>query len=567
MQIRALPFFLLASLLLQETHSIAQANTTLSNLSNPTNINTALTPNFNAVQNLGSSIRGWRRLYLSSNGLLYLGDTRILHGNYSLYNFSIGHLAGNTAQTGTRNLAVGISALASNADGFSNVAAGYNSLAISVSADRNTAYGTETGRYNTTGNDGTFIGYRAGFNNGSGQGATLVGAYAGYNSVGHSTSAFGYRALYSASGINFNSVFGAYAAYSTTSGTNSVFGYEALRQTTSGSNNSVFGRGAMYSNLTGDMNVAMGNSAGQSSKGDYNVFIGSLAGSSITGSKNTMLGYHAGGFAFDVTNSTAVGHYAITSASNQVRIGDLNVTSIGGYRAWSNISDGRFKKDIKENVPGLEFINMLRPVTYVLDVNGLDQHMRKISAKGDQSDWPELTQNKTTVISGFIAQEVEKAATSLKFEFDGVDKPKNDNDLYALRYSEFVVPLVKAVQELSRKVDEKDSVIAEMQKIINQIAARDGLNEPFRTKGAVAQNYPNPARESTVIAYELPQNAPSSHILITDAAGRELKRIRLTNGERGNIQVNTSTLAAGIYNYSLVIEGKITSSRKMTIVR
>jgi len=30
-----------------------------------------------------------------------------------------------------------------------------------------------------------------------------------------------------------------------------------------------------------------------------------------------------------------------------------------------------------------------------------------------------------------------------------VDSPNNPTDLYALRYEEFVVPLVKAVQELS----------------------------------------------------------------------------------------------------------------------
>jgi len=34
-----------------------------------------------------------------------------------------------------------------------------------------------------------------------------------------------------------------------------------------------------------------------------------------------------------------------------------------------------------------------------------------------------------------------------------VDAPKNDNDFYGLRYAEFVVPLVKAVQELKAEND------------------------------------------------------------------------------------------------------------------
>jgi hypothetical protein len=34
-----------------------------------------------------------------------------------------------------------------------------------------------------------------------------------------------------------------------------------------------------------------------------------------------------------------------------------------------------------------------------------------------------------------------KAAKNLDYNFSGVDAPKNENDLYGLRYDEFVVPL------------------------------------------------------------------------------------------------------------------------------
>ena len=61
------------------------------------------------------------------------------------------------------------------------------------------------------------------------------------------------------------------------------------------------------------------------------------------------------------------------------------------------------------------------------------------------------------VYTGFVAQDVEKAARELNYDFSGVDAAKNDKDLYGLRYSEFVVPLVKAVQELSAKNDEKNA--------------------------------------------------------------------------------------------------------------
>jgi hypothetical protein len=49
--------------------------------------------------------------------------------------------------------------------------------------------------------------------------------------------------------------------------------------------------------------------------------------------------------------------------------------------------------------------------------------------------------------TGFIAQEVEKVANEISYDFSRIDKPKNKNDYYGLRYAEFTVPLVKAVQE------------------------------------------------------------------------------------------------------------------------
>ena len=64
-------------------------------------------------------------------------------------------------------------------------------------------------------------------------------------------------------------------------------------------------------------------------------------------------------------------------------------------------------------------------------------------------------QEKSRIVhTGFIAQDVEKAAQTIGYHFSGIDKPKNDQQsFYGLRYSEFVAPLVKAVQELSTEND------------------------------------------------------------------------------------------------------------------
>ena len=68
--------------------------------------------------------------------------------------------------------------------------------------------------------------------------------------------------------------------------------------------------------------------------------------------------------------------------------------------------------------------------------------------------------------SGFIAQEVEAAAQELGYEFSGVNVPENsEKEMYGLKYAEFVVPLVKATQELHEKVkilEEENAVQASL---------------------------------------------------------------------------------------------------------
>ena len=88
-----------------------------------------------------------------------------------------------------------------------------------------------------------------------------------------------------------------------------------------------------------------------------------------------------------------------------------------GLANWTNISDGRVKKNIKANVPGLAFINKLKPVTYNLDLDAADkiiQHssLTRADAKENQRSAEKLEERRRkeeVVYTGFVAQEVEKS--------------------------------------------------------------------------------------------------------------------------------------------------------------
>ena len=51
-----------------------------------------------------------------------------------------------------------------------------------------------------------------------------------------------------------------------------------------------------------------------------------------------------------------------------------------------------------------------------------------------------------------------------------MDAPKNDKDFYGLRYAEFTVPLVKAVQELYKENKELTARVAALEAMVKSLA-------------------------------------------------------------------------------------------------
>ena len=66
-------------------------------------------------------------------------------------------------------------------------------------------------------------------------------------------------------------------------------------------------------------------------------------------------------------------------ASNSVTCGNSSVSFMVAQVQWSSFSDRRIKDNIKENVPGLAFINKLKPVTYNLNIHREDAMLNKES--------------------------------------------------------------------------------------------------------------------------------------------------------------------------------------------
>jgi hypothetical protein len=398
----------------------------------------------------------------------------------------------------------------------------------------------------------------------------FAGQYAG-NSItdGFWNAALGYNALNANTSGGSNTACGYNALFlNTTGGGNTATGTDALHNNTQGSDNTAAGLLALFYNINGALNTAVGYAAMKNNtSGDHNTAAGSNAlETNTTGNHNTAIGYNSDVNAGNLQNATSLGYNSLNTASNQVRIGNSSVTSIGGYVNWSNISDGRYKRNIKEDVPGLKFINALKPVTYNLDITALENNLHKHIYVVDKQNAEAKEKIK---YSGFVAQDVEKAAKQIGYDFSGVDAPKNDKDIYALRYADFVVPLVKAVQELTA---ENEALKARLDKIENFIAAnvRGDKEDAVAVKltgSYLEQNIPNPFNQTTTINYHLPQNTGNALIKITDINGRTIKNITVDIKGNGQIIVNANELAAGTYKYSLIANGKLIDTKKMVLTK
>ncbi len=495
------------------------ANRNLSNLLSPTAVNKPLLPKYNDSIDLGSASFNWRNLYLT-NGLYFSGVK-------SLYvtgtNTGVGMSALSSNTSGIDNTAIGFNANYSNTSGSYNTSLGREALSANLLGSSNTAVGRTTLYSNTVGNSNTAIGLESLYSNTEGDANTASGSIAlEYNTTGNNNTANGYASLY----------------LNTSGSGNTGTGSGALYSNTSGLQNTALGKNALYSNTTGNENVAIGNYALLHMVSSYNTAIGSIAGDSYAGGGyNTFVGYDADASALGYAYSTALGYGSRITASKQMRFGNSTTSSIGGYVGWSAISDGRFKKNIKENVIGLAFIDKLRPVTYTLDIHAIN---RKTDVKENAEEVKAIAENEQVIHSGLIAQEVEKVSQETGFVNDIVDKPKNDNDMYGIRYAELVVPLIKAVQELSKQ---NDDLKERLQKVENLLSTQSLTNsttieEANKTASSFITVYPNPVKDILYI-----QSKGSANFSLSDANGKTVIAKQIT----GNGSLDVSKLSTGTY--------------------
>jgi hypothetical protein len=264
-------------------------------------------------------------------------------------------------------------------------------------------------------------------------------AYQVNTTTGAGSTIVGFRAMANSTGINNTAVGLVALQANTTGGNNTVVGSEAFKSNTTGGENTAIGKSAMATAVASQC-VAIGVSVLNETTGNENVGVGNGAGSVITsGSSNTLLGNAAG---FNITtgsNNTCIGDEAApatATTSNSITLGNSNIAVLRcNVTSITSLSDARDKKEITELSAGLDFVKKLKPVEFVWN------ERNTASGKRDIKDF------------GFIAQDLKKSqedaklAETLKLVYE-----ENPEKLEA-SYGKLIPILVKAIQDLSAKVE------------------------------------------------------------------------------------------------------------------
>jgi len=302
---------------------------------------------------------------------------------------------------------------------------------------RNTAFGNASLQANSIGSDNTAVGYFALNKNTARTNPTYIG---------NQNTAVGSYSLQSNTTGTRNTGTGAFSLQNNTTGIdNSVNGYSALKSNTTGYRNSAIGSYSLYWNDVGNENTAIGHfSLQQNTSGGGNTAMGTNSLQKNTeGNNNTALGYKADVSLTNLSNATAIGYNALVTESNSIVLGNSSVTNIGGYASWSNKSDRRIKKNIRDTQYGLATVMQLRPVEYSLISNELKQ-------------------------VGFIAQEVNKLVPEV---ITGIEGDLEKGEILGITYANLVPVLTKAIQEQQKQIDDLHQKLEAQGKKIDSLIA------------------------------------------------------------------------------------------------
>jgi len=251
------------------------------------------------------------------------------------------------------------------------------------------------------------------------------------------------------------------------------------------------------------------------------------------------------------------------------------VTGTGNaYFAGSvvSLSDSTIKSDIKSIENPLDFIRKLNGVTYKNDfreeikknyyenINKNDLSSIENDSTYNKEKAEELMNEYDKRDMGLIAQDVEKVLPDLVYNVG--------NNKKGIVYTQLIALLIEGMKEQQKEIEilnEKVSAVQGIPKIESSKIASSLNNSTTSETSNLYQNIPNPFTTQTQISYFLSTTAINAQLCIYNLSGQQLRCVKLTETGSGTVTIQANELQAGIYLYSLIVDGKEAACKRMVL--
>jgi len=293
---------------------------------------------------------------------------------------------------------------------------------------------------------------------------------------------------------------------------------------------------------------------------------------SVGGGGNFNYGIYASAWGLNPTSVVWAGYF------------DGNVWIDGaGYVMGGNLitSDQQFKTNIDTITNASSIIAQLQPKSFFFDT--LNTYDIPFSSKKQY---------------GFIAQDVEPILPELVSQVTRPAKYDSIGNIITpsvsfknMNYNAYIALLTKGMQEQKVLIDSLQSQITTLtnclQPLITQLCGNNNMmksnnqnnneqdiaeilntiNVKLSNGDAIVleQNVPNPFNENTSIKYYIPENINYAQIIFTDMQGRIIKTVDIKQTGHGQLKVYVANLSQGIYQYSILVDGKVIDTKKMVV--
>ncbi len=289
-------------------------------------------------------------------------------------------------------------------------------------------------------------------------------------------------------------------------------------------------------------------------------------------------------------DGSSVGVWGTSTSNGWAGYFSGKVYAFSGYYT----SDQKLKQNIRDFTSALDIINKLKPKQYEFRQDGNYKLMNLpqgshfgLIAQDVEKVLPDLV-NDTKFETAMAQPQSIEAALPQAQESGKTETQSEILEFKALNYTELIPVLIKGIQELNDELkpeirnlksenDELKSEIrnllagqaslkSEIDKLKSAIPSGNSLSTSL-SSASLVQNVPNPFTNATTIKYTLPSKFTSAQIIITDKNGKQLKQLNISDNGNGTLHVDASTLSSGTYHYSLVIDGKIITTKQMMVIK